>query len=276
MVGAVNLAVAVDTVVARGQSGMSSPVSGRYDMTLTAGSVASLFQQPIVGRTVGVMTFTATGTLNQVRINHRVFMNIRSGYFVMTIPADPVQPGRHPGIFDLSRIMAIATTDIARLEWMAGRTIEFQRHSIVAGRTVIVAVVFHQVADIVVMNFMTARTTKILPEMRVSGDHGGLVGSLMASRAEVGLLNSGELMTGDDRFQARFLQMSLPAGMTTDTSDRERCLAFWIGNHAVNRFFERFAHLSMAFETELAFFNQFRIGEVRARSYRGERQQNSQ
>ena len=72
----VDLGVTLNTIEFRTETAMHDGMSGRQAVTLQTYDSSGFFQQLVVNRAVGLMTFGTTSTLHQVIIYHRMLVKI--------------------------------------------------------------------------------------------------------------------------------------------------------------------------------------------------------
>ncbi len=73
-VGAVDFSMTENAGEAAPQTAVHGAMLGRNAVTLQAGAVIGLGQQPVVGRTVRIMALGTSAAVDGVLVNHRVFV----------------------------------------------------------------------------------------------------------------------------------------------------------------------------------------------------------
>jgi hypothetical protein len=248
VIGAMNFAVAEDTVQFGPQAAVLDAMPRWSLMALPAESTSRLDEKSVIGRTVRLMAFGTAAAVNQMLVGDGMFISKGPCLFRMAILAGPVQSDGQGRIIHTLEFMAVGAADVSGFERMNGAPFELGRDGCMTGSAKILAVIFDQAAVLVIVDSMARKTGHVRPIMRIGRDDSSLMCIGMASAANFRLFDQRQARKTGDVFCRWIINMLFPSFMATNTTYLNGGLKSLIGRHLVRGTNQRSRHIIMAIE----------------------------
>ncbi len=183
--------MAIAAGVTRTQAGVGCAMARRSQVALKAGAAGGLLQQAVVGGTVWLMTFCASGAIDQMSVADGMLIDIWTGHLRVAFLTAPIEAGRPVVIFDFPQLMTVGATDIACFQWVPGAIFKLGGDFLMTGLAEVLLLIEHESIGRIAVNFVTGGAGQAGQTMRIAGAHGGLMLCLMAASANFSLFGLG-------------------------------------------------------------------------------------